>query len=150
MSEQNGSEPRQYPPIEYPTLEVPGHGTFVVKVSTGAAFELESMGINVWAVPQIMQAWTPHTDALTGQFVPGQAKLPEILTILSATIRQQLEISPRDLAYCFEELGGIVTLARTLTDAWTKAFPSVEKKLREWPAKLPEQAAGTPPTTPMQ
>ena len=148
MSEQNGSEPRQYPPIKYPAIEIPGKGTFVVKFGPGAAFDLDDMGVNVDAVPKMFQEWAPHIDPITGNQIPGRANYTLLFKILSAALRHQVDIAPRDLAYCFEDMEQLGSVARAISEAWIKAYPSVEIKLRESAAREP--AAGNPVPTPIQ
>lgn len=142
MSEQNGSEPRQYPPIKYPTIEIPGKGTFVVKFGPGAAFDLDDMGVDADALPKMFSEWAPRTDPATGQRIPGHASYMLLFKVLSAALRHVVDLSPRELAYCFEDMEQIGPVARALVEAWIKAYPSVEIKLRETLASAPEPAAG--------
>jgi hypothetical protein len=148
MSDNNGSEPRQYPPIKYPAIEIPGKGTFVVKFGPGAAFDLDDMGVNVDAVPLMFREWMPHTDTVTGLQVPGRANYTLLFKILSAALRHQIDLPPRDLAYCFEDMEQLSVVAKAIADAWVKAYPSVEIRLRESAAREP--AAGNPTSAPIQ
>jgi len=148
MSEQNGSEPRQYPPIKYPVIEIPGKGSFIVKFGPLAAIELEDMGVNVNDLMKAFQEWAPQVDPITGTQIPGRANYTVLLKALSATIRHQIEIPWRELAACFENMEQMTQVARAISEAWIKAYPSVEIKLRESAAREP--AAGNPVPTPIQ
>jgi hypothetical protein len=149
MGEQNGSEPRQYPPIKYPTIEIPGKGIFVVKFGPGAAFDLQDMGVaNIDALPKLLQEWVTRVDPITGDKIIGRADYIQLFKIFAAAIRHQIEISPRDLAYCFQDMEQLYPVAHVLWEAWIKAYPSIEIKLRESAAREP--AEGNQVSTPIQ
>lgn len=127
-------EPRQEPPIEYPVINVPGHGKFVVKFGFGAQYTLEKeAGVNFQDFAKQVQQWVPRKDE-HGNDIPGRVSQALLFDVLAACLAGSgLRISARDLADCFT-WETLPEVARVVAEAFVK-MP------RPTQTALPETAA---------
>jgi hypothetical protein len=136
MSEaNNGAEPVSTP-IKYPTINIPGRGTYTVKFGLGAMFTLEDqLGMDQAQFAQKFMAWIPRKDDLGNDVVPTVSNA-FLLKVLSACIWDQVQLTPRQLADAFDTVDQMQTIARVVAEAFSKTRWSAKVDLRE-PATSP-------------
>lgn len=118
------------PPIKYPTVEVPGKGTYTVKFGLGAMYTLENdLGMSLQDVGTKIREWFPSRDA-EGNQVPGKASGAFLLKVLSACMWDQVHMTPRELGDAFE-IGDLAAIARVIAEAFSKTRWSPQIPLRE-------------------
>ena len=109
--------------VQYPTIEVPGKGTFTVKFGMGAVYTLErQLGITPQEIGRTLRQMFPYDEA-TKRFTVGAIKVGFLFDILSACIWDQVHLEPRELADCFgEELAGdLIKVGKVVMEAFAKA-----------------------------
>lgn len=131
-------ELRQEPPIKYPTITIPGRGTFVVKFDLLASYVLDNeIGMDANAVAQKLKEWMPQE--IDGKREPGRASPAFMLKVLSACLWDQTHMTPEDLARCFS-YGDLSVIATILVEAFSKTQWSAQLKLQETATPVQEQA----------
>lgn len=129
MSETNGTEPTTG--VTYPTITVPGRGTYRVKFSQGAQYVLEDeFNMDMADVGKHLQAWAPRTDAVTGEPIPPKISIRFIYKVLSACIWNQVKIPPQELADCFE-VSDTMMVVQVVAEAFGKMRLPTALKLQE-------------------
>jgi hypothetical protein len=127
-------------PIEYPIIEVPGHGLHKVKFGLRAQYLLEKQyGIPPEEFGKRFKEWLPRKEE-DGTITPGHASLTFVFDVLAACLAADgLNMSPEALADCFE-YSQIAVVARAIVEAFTKT---------RWSAQTPapELATSPEPTT---
>ena len=143
---QNGTEPPD--PIRYPTIMVPGKGTFVVKFGHGAKYALyENLGLDEDRLFQQLQAAVPHKDPVTGQEIPGRVMMSFVWKILSACLWSQAHLAPLELAECFDAENAPTEsdIVRIIVEAVSKRAGLVQNaRLQEPAVTSPEPPAVLP------
>lgn len=107
--------------VKYPTITVPGKGTFVVKFGMGAVYTLErDMKMDLASVGRELQAMFPIVN---GHVTAGPVKMSFLFDVLSACIWDQKPIGPRDLADAFgnDYVMDMVSVGRVVLEAFSKA-----------------------------
>lgn len=145
MSMENG---KQEPPIKYPTITVPGKGTYLVKFGLGAAYTLEEeCGLNELDFARAIQKWMPHKEHVSGceakqcdcPEIPGQVSKTFLFKVLSACIWDQAQLTPRQLADAFDTWDCLGDVVRVIGEAFAKI---------KWSARpVALQESATPATT---
>ena len=132
-------EPRQEPPIEYPVINVPGHGKYVVKFGFGAQYTLEKeSGISFQDFAQKIQEWVPRKDE-HGNEVPGRVSQALLFDVLAACLAGSgLHLPARELADCFD-WDTLPDVAKVLAEAFAK-MPRPTRIPLQGPAALQEQS----------
>ena len=121
-------------PITYPTIEVPGKGVYVVKFTLGAQYALEEMGIGPMELAAEFGKWHAAAVASVNGTAQRVAISPMFLVkVLAACIQNQVTITPRELADCFQPKD-VTQVAKVVMDAFAKT---------EWSAV---ESAPTPAT----
>ncbi len=139
MSGENGVSPAGVDsPVVYPSLEVPGRGTFVVKFGTRASFILEQQFQMTPAdFAKRLSEWLPRADPDdANRILPGKASNVFVFTVLSACLWKQTHMLPEDLADAFE-ISDRDKIAAVLMEAFSKTQWSAKAPLRE-PATVTE------------
>jgi hypothetical protein len=134
MSGNNGNDPVVDTKIVYPSIEIPGRGTFIVKYSLGASYTLEDqMGMDDVAFARALHKWFPHKEIQNGVEVEvaGQVSKTFLFKVLSACIWDQVQISPRELADCFETWDNLAPIAKVIAEAFSKTRWSAQTRLQE-------------------
>lgn len=130
-------------PIEYPIIEVPGHGLHKVKFGLRAQYLLERQyGIPPEEFGRRFKSWIPRkeTDEEGKEtIVPGHASLTFVMDVLAACLAADgLNLAPEVLADCFtyEQIPSVI---RAIVEAFSKT---------RWSAQTPvqEPATQTEPT----
>jgi hypothetical protein len=138
-------------PVQYPVIEVPGKGIFKVKFGMGAQYTLEAdLGMTPQQCAAEIQKWAPkpvldlNGDPVVDQdgkhlTTPGYVGPAFLFKVLAACLQGQVNMSPRDLADCFEP-HQIADVARAIAEAFAKT---------RWSAQTPVQEPATTkePTT---
>jgi len=127
-------------PIEYPIIEVPGHGLHKVKFGLRAQYLLERQyHIAPAEFGERFKSWLPHKEE-DGTVTPGKASLTFVMDVLAACLAADgLNLAPEVLADCFE-FHQIPNVARAIVEAFSKT---------RWSAQTPapELATAQEPTT---
>lgn len=106
-------------PLDHPKITVPGRGTYVVKFGLGAQYTLEKeYKVTMEQVGQRLQEAAPRE--VNGVTVPGRISPAFLFDVLSACIWGQIQISPRDLAECYDSFDQIAEVAKAVMVAFTK------------------------------
>lgn len=140
------TEPRQTPPIQYPTITIPGRGTFVVKFDLLAEYVLDNeCGMDANGLAQKLHEWMPKDSGRKDAdgkaiFEPGRASPAFMLKVLSACIWEDAHMSPEDLAKAFRYPMELNRVAQTLLEAFAKT---------EWSAQIRLQETATPAQGPL-
>jgi hypothetical protein len=112
----------QKTPIQYPAIEVPGKGTFVVKFGFGAIYTLEDrLGLAAEDIGAKLHEMFPTGGA------PGKISPVFLTKVLSACIWDQAHLTPEEIAYCFEP-SDLPTIGRVVAEAFAKT---------QWPTRAP-------------
>ena len=134
MSE-NGAEPRHLDAIDYPKIEIPGRGTFVVKFGPAAAVVLErQVKMDMAEIGRRMLEWMPHQSE-SGEEIPGRVSPAFLFEVLSACLWTKLHLPAIELAELFEDdWNSLPEVARVVATAFSKA---------QWPARMRLQEPST-------
>ena len=129
MNEPNGTEPTTG--VTYPTITVPGRGTYRVKFSQGAQYVLEDeLKMDMAEVGKHLQGWAPRMDAVTGDVIPPRISVVFLYKVLSACIWNQVKIPPQELADCFE-VSDTMMIVQVVAEAFGKMRLPTALKLQE-------------------
>lgn len=116
-------------PIKYPTIDIPGRGTFVVKFGLGAAYTLEEeTGMDEVQFARALQKWAPHKDHAAGcdqsdcecPVIPGAVSKTFLFKVLSACIWDQIQLTPRQIADAFSTWDTLPDIAMKIAEAFSK------------------------------
>jgi hypothetical protein len=125
--------------IDYPTLDIPGHGTVTVKFDLVAQYFLDkNLKMTAAEFGAKLQEFLPTKDA-SGEVVPGIVHPAFVFDVLSACLWTQLKLKPEELAACFPNWDALTDIVRAIGTAFVKTPWSVKVKLQEPATEAPEQ-----------
>ena len=106
-------------PLDHPKITVPGKGTFTVRFGLGAQYTLEKQyGVTMEEVGRRLQESAPRE--VNGEKIPGRISPAFLFDVLSACLWGQIQISPRDLAECYDSFDQLSDVAKAVMIAFTK------------------------------
>lgn len=132
--ESNGHKPDL--PIKYPSITIPGKGTFQVKYDLAASYTLEDeLGMDQQAFAAKLQEWIPRKvrDEETGEEteIAGKVSMPFLFKVLSACIWEQAKLTPREIAAAFKTWDKLPEIAMIVAEAFSKT---------QWSSAPPQEA----------
>jgi len=140
------NETRQPPPIQYPTITIPGRGSFVVKFDLLAEYILDNeCGMDANGLAQKLQEWMPKDSGRVDAegkpvMIPGRASPAFMLKVLSACVWEEAHMTPEELAKAFRYPMELNHVAQVLLEAFAKT---------EWSAQIRLQETATPAQGPL-
>jgi hypothetical protein len=119
----------QVPPIQYPTITIPGKGTYIVKFGFGAVYTLEEqLGMSTEQIGQKLGDLFPPLGP-DGTRPPAIVSPAFLTKVLAACIWDQAHMTPQEVAYSFD-VADLPTIGRAVAEAFAKM---------RWPARPPLQ-----------
>jgi hypothetical protein len=124
----------QAPPIQYPTIAIPGRGTFVVKFGFGAVYTLEEqLGMSTDQIGAKLAELFPEPGP-DGTRPPAIVSPAFLTKVLAACIWDQAHMTPQEVAYSFD-VADLPTIGRVVAEAFVKTRWSARQPLQETATK---------------
>ena len=129
----NGTEPAGAP-IEWPKVNL-GGAQYTVKLSLGALFRLEEMGLDLNTLGQELSSWKAHE--VNGETIAPRIKISVLCKILSAAIAER-RFLPEVLADMLD-ISAMPRIVGAIAQALEKIKPPASTVTLREPAALPAE-----------